>query len=54
MARMNQKFADRYLFGKMMEVIKPLNEIIDALDPTETELIARLKVVIKEITSIEF
>lgn len=53
MAQVNQKFADRFLFGKILEAIKPLNEVIDALDPSETVLIARGKSVVKEITSIE-
>jgi hypothetical protein len=53
MAQVNQKFVDGYLFGKMLESIKPLNQVIDALDPSETKFISRIRKVIQEITSIE-
>lgn len=53
MAKVNQKFVDGYLFGKMLEAIKPLNEVMDALDPSEKELVNKIKNVIQEITSIE-
>ena len=53
MAQVNQKFVDGYLFGKMLESIKPLNQAIDALDPAEKELIIRIGKVIREITNID-
>jgi len=53
MVKVNQKFIDSYLNNKLLESLKPLNEIQDALDPSEEKLIIEIAGIIKRIISIE-
>lgn len=53
MARVKQSFVQGYLNNKLLESVKPLNEIKDALDPSETELIERVDGIINDILSID-
>jgi hypothetical protein len=54
MATVSQKFIDGYLNNKVLEAIKPLNELHDALDPKEQRLIAKINGIIEQILSLEF
>lgn len=54
MAKVRESFVSGYLNNKMLEAVKSLNEIVDALDPvTEKETIDRVERIVKEIISIE-
>jgi hypothetical protein len=53
MAHVKQKFINGYLNNKLLESIKPLNEVKDALEPTEEGLIEEIDGIIKKIISIE-
>ena len=53
MAQVSKRFIDSYLNNKLLESIKPLNEIKDAVDPTERGLIQEIDGIIKKIISIE-
>ncbi len=53
MARVTQKFIDAFLYSKMLDAVRPLNEVLMALDPSEVELVSRIKRLIQEITSVE-
>jgi hypothetical protein len=53
MARINQKFIESYLYNKLMEAVKPLNQVSDALDSSEKELKAEIKGIVEQITRIE-
>jgi hypothetical protein len=52
-AEVKQEFVDSYLYGKMLEAVKPLHEMLSALDPCEERLTARIKGIISDITSTE-
>ena len=53
MVRIKQQYIQSYLVNKLFESLKPLNEVKDALDPTETELIEEIDGIIKKIVRIE-
>jgi hypothetical protein len=53
MARINQKFIESYLYNKLLEAIRPLNEFKDAIDSTEQVLKAKIEGIIQQIISIE-
>jgi hypothetical protein len=53
MTQVSKKFIDSYLNNKLLEAIKPLNEIKDAVDPTEQGLIQEIDGIIKKIISVE-
>ncbi|HXX53167.1 MAG TPA: hypothetical protein VEI28_01210 [Thermodesulfovibrionales bacterium] len=53
MARIKQQYIESYLVNKLFEALKPLNEVKDALDPSEIELIAEIDRITKEIVRIE-
>ena len=53
MAKIRQAFIDAFLANKLLESVKPLNEIKDALDPTEEGLIKKIDGIIQEILSTE-
>ena len=53
MVQVKQKFIDGYLNNKLLEAIKPLNEIKDALEAIEQGMIQEIDDIIKKIISIE-
>jgi len=53
MVKVKQKFIEAYLFRKIMESIKPLNEFKDALDDSEKDLKDKVDGIIRELTRIE-
>jgi hypothetical protein len=53
MTQVSKRFIDSYLNNKLLEAIKPLNEIKDAVDPTEQRLLGKINGIIEEIISIE-
>ena len=53
MAKIRQTFIDSFLANKLLESVKPLNEIRDALDPTEEALIKRIDGIIQDIIGTE-
>ena len=53
MAKIKQSFINSFLSNKVMESIKPLNEIKDALEPSEQGLIKKIDGIIQDILSIE-
>lgn len=53
MVKVKQSFIETYLFGKIMESIKPLNEFRGALDDSEKELKDKVDEIIRELTRIE-
>jgi hypothetical protein len=53
MARINQKFIESYLYHRILEAIKLLNEVGSALDSSEKELKEELKGIIQQITRLE-
>lgn len=53
MAKVSKRFVHSYLNNKILESIKPLNEIKDALEPVEQELIAEIESIITKIICIE-
>jgi hypothetical protein len=53
MTKVTEKFISSYLNNKLLEAIKPLNEIKDTLDLSEEKLIAEIDGIIKQILSIE-
>ncbi len=54
MTMVNQKFIETYLYRKVFEAVKNLNEVRDALDPKEAALLQRFEAITKELMSIEF
>ena len=53
MVKIRQTFIDSFLTNKLLESVKPLNEIRDILDPTEDALLKRIDGIIQEIIGIE-
>ena len=53
MAAVSQTFVDRYFSNKVLEAIKPLNELHDALDIQEQRLIGKINGIIEQILSLE-
>ena len=53
MARIKESYIRGYLTNKLFEAIKPLNQVKDALEPTEQELIGEIEGIIKKIILIE-
>lgn len=54
MTEVTQDFIDVYLYTKMLESVKPLQEAMNALDPCEEKLIERIDGIIQEILHTEF
>ena len=53
MAKIRQTFIESFLTNKLLESVKPLNEIKDALDPTEEALIKKIDGIIQDIIGTE-
>ncbi|MBF0553251.1 MAG: hypothetical protein HQK96_01695 [Nitrospirae bacterium] len=53
MAKVTDKFASAYLSNKLIDALRALKEAKDAMDPAETEIIAKLDNAISIIVSIE-
>lgn len=53
MAKVNQKFVDSFLYGKLLEALKNLNQVKDALDPEEKDLLKKLDDISQSIIGIE-
>lgn len=53
MAKVTDKFVSRTLNQMLLEAVKNLNMVADALDPTETEVKEQLDEAVKLITRIE-
>ncbi len=53
MVRVKPSFVESFLFNRLLEAIKPLNQVIDALEPEEQELIGKIQNIIRQITGIE-
>jgi len=53
MARINQKFIESYLYSRILEVLKILNEVGSALDSSEKDLKEEIKGIIQQITRLE-
>ncbi len=54
MTEVTEEFVSGFLYTKMLEAVKPLQEVMIALDPCEEVLIARLSGIIDEILHTEF
>jgi len=53
MAKVTDRFISQYLNNKLLDAILPLNQVQDAVDPSEQELIKKLEDIKKQIISIE-
>ena len=53
MAKVTDRFISSYLNNKLLEAILPLNQVQDALDPSEQELNKKIEDIKKQIISIE-
>jgi len=53
MAKVNEKFISRTLNGMLLEAMKNINMVRDALDPGEAEVAAQLGEIAKQISRIE-
>jgi prefoldin subunit 5 len=53
MAKVSEKCISSYLNNKLLEAIKPLNEMRDALHTSEEKLMAEIDSIIERILSIQ-
>lgn len=54
MARVRQSFIDSYLNNKLLDAVKSLNQLVDALDLTkEQRVVSQVEEIIKRILAIE-
>jgi hypothetical protein len=53
MVKVNEKYISRTLNGMLLEAMKNLNMVRDALDPAEIEVAAQIDEITKQITRIE-
>lgn len=54
MTEVTEDFVYGYLYNKLIEAAKAVQEVVIALDPCEEELIARLSGIIDEILETKF
>lgn len=52
MAKLRESFTESYLYNGFLDATKPLNQLLDALDPDERELTAEIQRIISEIRSL--
>ncbi len=54
MTEVTEDFVYGYLYNKLVEAAKALQEVVVALDPIEEEMIERLSRIIEEILETKF
>ncbi len=53
MAKVSEKFISSYLNNKLLDAIKPLNEVKDALDTSEENLKTEIDSIIRRVLKIQ-
>jgi hypothetical protein len=53
MVKVTERYTSRVLNGMLLEAIKNLNIVRDALDPAETKVVAQIEEITKQISRIE-